>query len=141
MLKITESRLRRIILEEIAAMDAPAGEDEAAMTAEDAEAEALELLPTISKKASTLFKAIKAFKSECPEGCMSHVEGELKKLEKTLVNMAKNPGNYAESKSASLPGEESSELFAPEEEPMDDEEEEELEGGEEDSADDEGDGY
>lgn len=88
--KITESSLRRIILEEIAALDLPP-------VPEDTEIDELEVASKISNKATKLVSAIKSFKEDCPESCMGHIAAELGKLEKTLKNMAKNPGNYSSS--------------------------------------------
>lgn len=75
---ISPRRLRQIIAEEVAAVT-----------------DTLEVLPVISKKATTLLNAVRSFKDECPESCMHSVGDVLSNLEKTLEDMAHFPGNYA----------------------------------------------
>lgn len=79
---ISEKRLKQIIAEELESIKKEASES-------------LDVIPVISKKAVSLLNAIKSFKEECPESCMHSIGDGLTKLETTLDDMAKFPGNYA----------------------------------------------
>ena len=92
--KITESRLRRIILEEIAAMDLPAAAGEGAAASES---ERLNQKSNVLKKAAALMKAIEAFEDDCPAGCKDSVSAQLDSLKATLTDMGKNPDGYVSS--------------------------------------------
>jgi hypothetical protein len=81
---ITQHRLRQIIAEEVAA----------AMSDKDSSSvESMEQLPSISKAAIDLFKALNNFKEKCPPAGLSALSG-LDQLESTLEDMAGNPGSY-----------------------------------------------
>lgn len=91
--KITESRLRRIILEEIASMEVSDAQGKDAKKSE-LSSDLLKQKSDALGAASALMKAIETFEEKCPPACKAFLEVHLKTLKDMLLDIESSTEEY-----------------------------------------------